>query len=148
MPDIFGNETPQEREERLEKERLQAAQAEANARKKEAKARGAITKEAAKRASRPGTLHASMHGGAAGYAQGVMNLTNAHLAKQNNMIGQTLRANARRVADGKDRMLELEKERMKYDYLLKRLRMEQESGRQMQEYDGLEVLRRMNASGY
>lgn len=134
MPDIFGRETPQER---MERERLEAAQKEAEARKEEAKARGVITKEAAKRASLPGTLHGSMHGGAANYAQGVMNRNAAHLDQQNKMIGQTLRANARRVADGKDRMLEkyrtdveLEKERMKYDYLLKRLREEQEMERE------------------
>ena len=137
MPDIFGNETPQEREERLLKEQLQAAKAEADARKEEAKARGAITKEAARRASMPGTAHGSMHGSALGQMQGTMNQYSSHLKKQNEAIGSTLRANARRASEGRDRMLdkyrtdvELEKERMKYDYLLKRLREEQELERE------------------
>lgn len=134
MPDIFGRETPQER---MERERLEAAQKEADARKEEAKARGAITKEAARRASMPGSAHGAMHAGAANYAGGIMDNYASHLDKQNDTIGATLRANARRVADGKDRMLEkyrtdveLEKERMKYDYLLKRLREEQELERE------------------
>lgn len=134
MPDIFGNETPQERADR---ERREAAEKEAKARKEEAKARGAKAKEAAQRASLPGTLHGSMHGGAAGFAGRVMDNYASHLDKQNAMLGTTLRANARRVADGKDRLLdkyrtdvELEKERMKYDYLLKRLRAEQQLERE------------------
>ena len=134
MPDIFGRETPQERQER---ERLETAQKEADARKEEAKVRGALAKEAARRASLPGTLHGSMHAGAEGLAGGIMNNYASHLDQQNDMIGETLRANARRAAEGRDRMLEkyrtdveLEKERMKYDYLLKRLREEQQLERE------------------
>ena len=137
MPDLFGRETQQERQERLERERLEAVQKEADARKEEAKVRGAVAKESARRASLPGTLHGSMHAGAAGFAGGIMDNYASHLDKQNDAIGATLRSNARRASEGKDRMLEkyrtdveLEKERMKYDYLLKRLREEQQLERE------------------
>lgn len=157
MPDIFGRETPQER---MERERLEAAQREAEARKEEAKVRGAIQREAAKRASLPGTTHGAMHGGAMNYAQGAMNNYAAHLDAQNDMIGATLRSNARRVAEGRDRMAALETRRMaeqaETDRLLAKLAAEErmaEKQMQMQRErlmaEGkLKAIRGVNSNGF